>query len=77
MAKFTVFFPTHGAIGIRVDADDTDDALDSAYEKLDELSPQLCHQCSGWNTDWFREESDDLEAGYLIGPDGNEIRLGG
>ena len=71
MSKFKVYFPTGGEIGVTVDAEDYEEAIDKAYDVLPEAT--LCAQCSGWRRQWSRDESDDKEAAYVFDATGKQV----
>lgn len=44
MSKFGLYFETAASVYVEVEADDIDEAVDAAYQKL---PGGLCHQCAG------------------------------
>ena len=46
-------------LNVSVDKLTVDDLVDVIYEKMN--TPQICAQCTGWNTDWSLELGDEWE----------------
>lgn len=47
MAKFIVYLTTTASTSVKVDAEDSEDAVEKAY---DAGLPTICAQCSGWGS---------------------------
>lgn len=71
MSMFTLYFTNTSSSVVKVEAVDLDEAIDLAY---DQLPSSICAQCSGWGSDWNRDESDweFEEESYYV--DGVEVR---
>lgn len=54
MSKFRVTLITTASASIEVEADDRDDAIDAAFEKV----PSICAKCGGWGEDYGLELGD-------------------
>lgn len=49
--KYTVYLYTTEEIGVNIEADDPDEAVDRAYEQM---PGSVCASCAGWGQNWFR-----------------------
>lgn len=54
MPKYRVQIPKVIWLNIKVEADDQESAIEEAFQE----APGMCHQCTGWRTNWSIDEDD-------------------
>jgi hypothetical protein len=71
MTSYRVYFTRITEIGITLDADNPEDAIEAAYDQI----PALSAQDSGWGQTWFRDESSEPEPEVVTDEDqgGEEV----
>jgi hypothetical protein len=72
MSTYRIYFTNVTSTSIEVEADDLDEAIDAAYEKL---PGSICAQCSGWGNDWSRDEGDWNHDETTYAVDGQEVTV--
>lgn len=66
MSNYTVYFTSVASASARVEADDYEEAIDSAW---DEMPGSLCHQCAHWiefSGEWEPDIVIDAETGDTV-----------
>lgn len=69
MPKYTVYLQTVITVGIEVEADDPDAAVEKAYETAPR---EICAQCSGWREKWTKSEG-EYEANSVYDADDKQV----
>lgn len=54
MAQYDVQIPKVIWLNIKVEADNEEAAIEEAFQQ----APGMCHQCTGWRTNWSIDEDD-------------------
>ncbi len=69
MPKFTVYYTKIVSIGVEVEAEDYEAAIEAGHNQI----PQLSAQASGWGQRWSREENEEAEPDAVFAADGDEV----
>lgn len=73
MPKYRVYFTQVIDVGVEVEADDPEAAIEAA---VDDAPAGLCVSCTGYRADWFRDDAGELEAESVVDlsdPDQSEV----